>query len=72
MPKKMTYLSRFAAAKLAEGDMLILDRLHLDQNEKETLEHIIQQMERREVLTARQPLQICDLLYQQGMQADSH
>lgn len=37
---------RFAAAKLAEGDMLILDRLHLDQNEKETLEHIIQQMEK--------------------------
>ena len=26
--------------------MLILDRLHLDQNEKETLEHIIQQMEK--------------------------
>ena len=37
---------RFAAAKLAEGDMLILDGLHLDQNEKETLEHIIQQMEK--------------------------
>ncbi|MDE7208216.1 MAG: ferrous iron transporter B, partial [Lachnospiraceae bacterium] len=37
---------RFAAAKLAEGDDLILDRLSLDRNEKETLEHIICQMEK--------------------------
>ena len=36
---------RFAASKLAEGDQLVLDRLNLDQNEKETLEHIITQME---------------------------
>ena len=36
---------RFAASKLAEGDPLILDSLHLDQNEKEMLEHIIVQME---------------------------
>ena len=36
---------RFAAAKLAEGDQLIMDRLNLDQNEKEMLEHIIKQME---------------------------
>jgi len=36
---------RFAAAKLAEGDHLILDALDLDQNEKEMLEHIIIQME---------------------------
>ena len=36
---------RFAAAKLAEGDRLILDQLGLDENEKETLEHIIVQME---------------------------
>lgn len=36
---------RFAAAKLIEGDELILDQLKLDQNEKETLEHIILQME---------------------------
>ena len=36
---------RFAAAKLAEGDHLILDQLGLDENEKETLEHIIVQME---------------------------
>ena len=37
---------RFAAAKLAEGDQLIMDSLKLDQNEKEMLEHIIQQMEK--------------------------
>ena len=36
---------RFAAAKLAEGDALIEERLKLDQNEKETLEHIVRQME---------------------------
>ena len=37
---------RFAASKLAEGDQLVLNRLNLDQNEKETLEHIITQMEK--------------------------
>lgn len=36
---------RFAASKLAEGDTLILESLKLDQNEQETLEHIIRQME---------------------------
>ncbi len=36
---------RFAAGKLAEGDALVLERLKLDQNEIETLEHIIRQME---------------------------
>lgn len=37
---------RFAAAKLAEGDKLLLKQLDLDENEKETLEHIILQMEK--------------------------
>ncbi len=37
---------RFAAAKLTEGDDLILEQLHLDQNEKETLDHIVKQMEK--------------------------
>lgn len=37
---------RFAASKLAEGDSLILERLNLDENEKETLEHIVKQMEK--------------------------
>ena len=36
---------RFAAAKIAEGDSLVLEKLGLDQNEKEMLEHIILQME---------------------------
>lgn len=36
---------RFAAAKLAEGDGLILEKLNLDRNEKEMLEHIVKQME---------------------------
>lgn len=37
---------RFAAAKLAEGDSRVLERLNLDTNEQETLEHIICQMEK--------------------------
>lgn len=36
---------RFAASKLTEGDKLILEKLNLDQNEKNALEHIIKQME---------------------------
>ncbi len=36
---------RFAAAKLAEGDTLILEKLQLDHNEEEILGHIIRQME---------------------------
>lgn len=36
---------RFAVSKLVEGDSLVLDKLKLDQNEKEMLEHIISQME---------------------------
>ena len=38
--------TRFAASKLVEGDPLVLEQLHLDQNEKEMLEHIILQMEK--------------------------
>lgn len=41
---------RFAAAKLAEGDRRVLDRLSLDTNEQETLEHIICQMEKEREL----------------------
>lgn len=37
--------TRFAASKLVEGDAEVLKKLELDQNEKETLEHIILQME---------------------------
>ena len=38
--------ARFAAAKVIEGDELIIQQLHLDQNEKEMLEHIVLQMEK--------------------------
>lgn len=37
---------RFAAGKLIEGDKLITDKLKLDQNEEELIEHIILQMEK--------------------------
>uniref|UniRef100_UPI004025FF5A ferrous iron transport protein B n=1 Tax=Agathobacter sp. TaxID=2021311 RepID=UPI004025FF5A len=37
--------TRFAASKLVEGDQLVEDALHLDQNEREMIEHIICQME---------------------------
>ncbi len=36
---------RFAASKLVEGDALVLEALKLSQNEQETLEHIMLQME---------------------------
>ncbi|MBO4279045.1 MAG: ferrous iron transport protein B, partial [Spirochaetales bacterium] len=36
---------RFAASKIIGGDKLILDQLHLEQNELELLEHIVIQME---------------------------
>lgn len=36
---------RFAASKLLEGDHLVLEQLHLEENEKELLEHITTQME---------------------------
>ena len=36
---------RFASGKLIEGDGLIEEQLNLDQNERETLEHIVLQLE---------------------------
>ena len=36
---------RFAASKVAEGDAMVMESLALDKNEKETLEHIVIQME---------------------------
>ena len=36
---------RFAASKLIEGDEMVLEALQLSQNEKDTLEHLIVQME---------------------------
>ncbi len=37
---------RFAAHKLIEGDQRVEDALGLDQNEKETIQHIVEQMEK--------------------------
>lgn len=36
---------RFAAAKIVENDHLVIDALKLSQNESETIEHILRQME---------------------------
>ena len=44
--KKVDIPLRFAASKIIEGDNLILDRLDLDDNEKEMIEHIVLQMEK--------------------------
>ena len=37
---------RFAASKVIEGDSIVTDRLRLDDNEKEMIEHIVLQMEK--------------------------
>jgi len=37
---------RFAASKVIEGDSLVMNQLELDQNEKDTIEHIVLQMEK--------------------------
>ena len=37
---------RFSATKVIEGDSLVLSQLQLDQNEQETVEHIVLQMEK--------------------------
>lgn len=44
--KKTGVPLRFAASKLIEGDSLILEKLELDENERETLEHIAKQLEK--------------------------
>ncbi len=43
---------RFAASKIIEGDEQILQKLNLEQNEKEMLEHIVLQMEKERGLDA--------------------
>ncbi|NLZ48904.1 MAG: ferrous iron transport protein B [Clostridiales bacterium] len=37
---------RFAASKVIEGDSLVISQLMLDENEKDTMEHIVSQMEK--------------------------
>ena len=41
---------RFAASKVAEGDRLVMEQLKLDENEEETVEHIVLQMEKEREL----------------------
>ena len=41
---------RFATSKVIEGDKLVLDKLLLDDNEKETIDHIVIQMEKERKL----------------------
>jgi len=52
---------RFAATKLIEGDQLILKELDLDENERETLEHLVLQMEKERGLDANAA--IADMRY---------
>ena len=44
--KKAKIPVRFAASKLAEGDLQMMDKLQLDDNEKEMMEHMVCQMEK--------------------------
>ena len=44
--KKAKIPVRFAASKLAEGDRQMMDKLQLDDNEKEMMEHMVCQMEK--------------------------
>ena len=48
--KKADIPIRFAAAKVIEGDEQIIEKLQLDDNEKEMLDHIILQMEKEREL----------------------
>ncbi len=52
---------RFAATKLAEGDTLMASRLELSDNEKETVEHTLVQME--EELNTDRKAAIADMRY---------
>ncbi len=42
--------ARFSACKVIEGDKMIMDRLKLDKNEIETVEHVVLQMEKEREL----------------------
>lgn len=53
---------RFAASKIIEGDHLILQKLELDENEQEAIEHLIVQMEKSVGSIAVRRLRICVLI----------
>ena len=44
--KNVGWPVRFAASKLVEGDKLVFEKLNLNENEKDALEHIVTQMEK--------------------------
>jgi len=72
---------RFAATKLAEGDTLVEDALHLDQNEKDTILHIVEEMEQERGLDREAAIadmrfsfieRLCDEFVQKTSDAPSH
>jgi ferrous iron transport protein B len=72
---------RFAACKAVEGDELIINQLDLDQNEKETLEHITLQMEKERGLDRSAAIadmrfsyitKVCDLCVKKPKESREH
>ena len=72
---------RFAACKAIEGDELIINQLNLDQNEKETLEHITLQMEKERGLDRSAAIadmrfayitKVCDLCVKKPKESREH
>ena len=72
---------RFAATKLAEGDTLVEEALRLDQNEKDTILHIVEEMEQERGLDREAAIadmrfsfieRLCDEFVQKTSDAPSH
>ena len=72
---------RFASTKLAEGDKLVEEALNLDQNEKDTILHIIEEMEQERGLDRESAIadmrfsfieRLCDEFVQKTSDAPSH
>ena len=72
---------RFAATKLAEGDELVENALNLDQNEKDTILHIVEEMEQERGLDRESAIadmrfsfieKLCDEFVQKTSDAPSH
>ncbi len=72
---------RFAATKIIEGDELIIEQLDLETNEKETLEHIVTQMEKERGLDRVAAIadmrfafigRVCEMCVTQPMESREH
>lgn len=61
---------RFAAGKVIEGDPLVIEKLSLDQNEREAVEHIVLQMEKERGLD--RSASIADMRYSFIMKVCEH